>query len=87
MEAEEREETAEEESGHAEHEQPLVADRGHAEVEDSGELGRHPEIVAAREGEQARLEERGETEGEHEIEGALRPSAEPATKMPAIVIA
>jgi hypothetical protein len=57
-------------------EEPLKADRGDAQVEDAGHLRRHPEVVASRDGEQARLEERGQAEREHEIEGALWPPPE-----------
>jgi len=78
MEAQEREERGEQHRGHPEHEQPLIAHRGDVEVEDAAHLRRHPQVVSARDGEQARLEERGEAQREHEVERALRPAPEPS---------
>ena len=77
MKAKKREEPGEEQGRDAENEQPLIADGGHAQVEDPAQLGRHPQIVAAGDGEQARLKECGESKGEHEIERTLRPTPEP----------
>ncbi len=78
MEAQEREERGEQDGRRRQHEQPLVAHRGHAQIEDAAHLGRHPQVVAPRDRQQARLEERGQAERQHEVERPLRPPPEPS---------
>src|ERR1700716_4289572 len=77
MEPEKREERREQQRRDPEHEEPLKADGGDTQVEDPAHLRRHPQIVAPRDRQQARLEERGQAEREHEIERPLWPPPEP----------
>src|SRR5262249_268277 len=70
-------EPREQQRRHTEHEESLKADRGDVEIEDPAHLRRHAKIVAAGDRQEARLEERRQSEREHEIERSLRSSPQP----------
>src|SRR5262245_62395800 len=80
MPAKEGEERGEEDGGHHQDEQALIAHAGGADLEDAANEGRHLPVVAAADGEERGLHESGEPEGEHEIERAGGPPAEAAVE-------
>src|SRR6266436_3085517 len=77
MPAKEHEERGQEERGDRADEHPLVAHPREADLEDAPDEGRNLPIVAAADGEQARLHEGGEPERQHQVERAGGTAPEP----------